>query len=106
MKAAPYSLKLHPTSEIRIYAGSQAWGTARIRNSYCADALVLPEGESPSQYSWPVRGVDVLVIQAGIIDLKPIPELAHILIASGATIVRVVYGEDMAIYRSSRRVAA
>lgn len=106
MKVAPYSREIRPTSEIRIYFGSRAWNNASIRNSYCADALVLPDSESPAAYRWPVCGVDVLILQAGTASLKPIPELAHVLIASGANIVRVVYGEQMAIYRSSRRVAA
>ena len=105
MKPAPYSHQLRASGEIRIYFGSRAWNNARIRNSYCADALVLPDDKAP-EYRWPVRGMDVLVIQAGTADLKPIPELAHVLITTGANIVRVVYGEDMAIFRSSRRLAA
>jgi hypothetical protein len=106
VKSAPFSKHLRATGEIRVYFGSRAWNNARIRNSYCADALVFPDGESPNTYRWPVCGKDVLLLQAGLADIKPVPELAHALIASGATIVRVVYGEDMAIYRSSRRVAA
>jgi len=106
VKAAPYSREIHPIGEIRIYIGTDAWNAARIRNAYSADALVFPDGESPTAYRWPVHGLDVLIIQAGTINLKPIPELAHVLIAAGANIVRVVYGAEMAIYRSTRRAAA
>jgi hypothetical protein len=104
--AAPYSHQLRAAGEIRNYFGSRAWTNACTRNSYSHDALVLPDGKSPNAYRWPVHGLDVLVIQAGTVDLTPIPELAHLLIASGANIVRVIYGENMAVYRSSRRIAA
>jgi hypothetical protein len=107
MKYPPYGkqAKAHG-GEIRIYIGSIAWKNARIRNRYCGDALVMPDGELPECFSWPVHGADVLVLQAGALDLSIIPRLANVLAHAGATIVRAVYGEEMTIYRISMEAAA
>jgi hypothetical protein len=48
-----------------------------------------------------VNGWQVLAIQVGAYEVNEIPVLARLLLEGGASIVRVLYGEnsDMAIYR-------
>lgn len=103
----PYTKHLQPAPEIRVYIGTDAWNAAKVRHAFgIHDALVTPEGECPAIYNWPVSGKSVLIIQAGNCDLEEVPDLASILLQSGATIVRVVYDDKMAVYRPARRVAA
>jgi hypothetical protein len=107
MKYPPYAKQARPNGgEIRVYVGSLAWKHAKIRNSYCGDALVMPGGDAPESFNWPVHGADVLVLQAGNLDLSVIPRLANVLAHAGATIVRVCHADQMIIYRVARRAAA
>jgi len=103
-KYPPYGKRIGSATEIRIYMGPDAWKSARIRHSYVPDALVLPDGEAPSAYKWPVAGCDVLVFSDD--DIDKIPELARILLESGALVVRVLCADQMVIYRPIRRAAA
>ena len=96
--------KPSPADELRIYFGSaehEVWNHARLRNIYAPPALVLPPGTRAESYRWPVAGWSVFAIQVGAFEVNEIPELAKLLLEGGASIVRVLYGEnpDMAIYR-------
>lgn len=86
----------HPSSsELRIYVGSnsQLWDLTRLRNAY-GPAIMLPPGDNFSQYTWPIRRREVLMIQIGDYLEQSIPPFCHHLIIEGATIVRVLYSNE------------
>lgn len=73
-----------------IYAGSDAW---RAKGAICRlipGRVLLPPGESPSAYRWPVAGRDVLIVVLGDIDDTALLQLAHECLRQGAKVVRVL----------------
>lgn len=63
LKAAPYSKRLDPVSHnsLGICTGSQAWTRAESPYWWTGRKLVLPFGEEPEGYRWPVAGRDYVV---------------------------------------------
>jgi hypothetical protein len=93
-----------PADELRIYFGTderEIWNHARRRNVYAPPALVLLPGNHAESFRWPVAGWSVFAIQIGAYEVNEIPALARLLLEGGASIVRVLYGEnpDLTIYR-------
>lgn len=114
-KLPPYGRKLlnlrpRPGDELRLYFGTaeDVWNHARIRNIYAPPALILPPGANAQKFNWPVTDWQVLAIQLGSFPIDDIPNVVRLLLESGATIVRVLYGEnpDLAIFRPVYKEAA
>jgi hypothetical protein len=105
----PYGCQLlnqwpNPADELRIYFGTderEIWNHARRRNVYAPPALVLLPGNHAESYRWPVVDWSVFAIQIGAYEVNEIPALARLLLEGGASIVRVLYGEnpDLATFR-------
>ena len=79
-------------SEIRVYTGVRAW---RLRANHAAAMpdramLLLPPGDPPEIYSWPVVGYEVLVIDTGGTPENMLRKLAYRLLCDGARVVRIV----------------
>ena len=88
------------TAELRVYFGysPDAWRHTMMRNGY-GPAIMLPPGEDFTQYQWPVRGRDVLMMQIGNYPENAIPPFCQHLVMQGAPVVRVLYGTQLSVFR-------
>lgn len=74
--------------EVRIYVGTEAWTKA----THCYvnfGRMLLPDGEPPESYSWPVAGRDALIFQVGEINDDIVRRLVRECLRQGAGVVRV-----------------
>jgi len=92
-----------------VCCGKQGWDYARRRVRNNTDALVLPHGEDPKKYKWPVRGLDVLLCWPDG-DYASIYGFAEFLIQQGAKKVVAPWLEDkdgfLSFYPAKHRGAA
>ena len=79
-------------SEVKIIIGSQAWEYAKIDE--VRPRLLLPPGLSPDEFSWPVKNIECLIVQAGEFDEPILLRLVRRLLISGSTVVRVLNKES------------
>ena len=90
--------------ELLIYTGYDAW---RLKGDICRlipGRVILPPGESPGAFRWPVAGRDVLVIVLGDIADEVLLQLAHECLSQGATVARVLDGEGgLSVHRKEVR---
>lgn len=96
MKLPPYAKTItsriaygNPPDFIAVCIGLDAWQRAKERNESPSDipAVVLPPGDSPHTYTWPVIGSFVIVeVDDGPSD-KQIDELATALLTANAASV-------------------
>lgn len=85
-KLPPYGRSLPKTlRELWIYCGSDAWSYVPAHGR-----TLLPPGESPSAFRWPVAGLEVLVIQTGAVAEATLLELRDVLLRAAANVVRIV----------------
>ena len=49
--------------------------------------MVLPAGDDPAAYTWPVSGLDVLLVEWGDYDTDYLEQVALMLLRSGAEII-------------------
>lgn len=70
-----------------VFAGVGAWDCARSWGP--GERLVLPDGEEPSTFHWPVSGAGITVRAPGLTAVQ-IERLAAILIGKGAALVVVL----------------
>ena len=82
-KLPPYGNRLDRGSKrtIVVLTGSGAWDRARDSQN-CGYLLVLPPGDDPTGFHWPVAGRDCVVWSLGT------PEPHERLVALGAALVR------------------
>ena len=83
-RLAPYGKAVTATSNLFIFAGPDAWGRAKQRKS--GNAMVLPEGDDPTSYQWPVHGLEVMLIWKDAAR-DSVLEFGEHLIRSGASLV-------------------
>lgn len=76
-------------NDIFLFVGHRAWQSAKAF-SLSQTVLLLPPGESPYEYQWPVINRPVLLINTGNVSEHLIKQTAHALLSSGAEIVRVI----------------
>ncbi len=107
----PYGARLRSgLSELRVYVGAGAWDRARaaedsIVTGECAHCghqrlakpssrgsfVVLPPGEDPAAYAWPVATLAVLVLVAGAWSVDECRRLGALLLDARARRVVVVW---------------
>lgn len=92
LKSAPYSRLLesaHQNADVIVCTGSDGWGRAKSQTwALSSVKLVLPFGNDPSIYKWPVMGREVSIFEIG--DPEPdetIYKLAQRLLMSRARLV-------------------
>ena len=83
-RLAPYGKLVSASSNLHIFAGPKAWKRAQQRKS--GNAMVLPEGDEPASYRWPVRGLEVMLIWPDA-SRDSVLEFGEHLIRSGAKLV-------------------
>ena len=84
MKMAPYGKRVTAASNSFIFAGQDAWARAKQRNK--GNAMVLPEGDEPTSYQWPVSGQQITLIWPGA-TREAVLDFGEYLIHSGAELV-------------------
>ena len=60
VRLAPYGKTVTAASNLFIFAGPDAWDRAKQRKK--GNAMVLPEGDEPTAYRWPVHGHELMLI--------------------------------------------
>ena len=72
-----------------IACGRDAWEQAAKTLTWGHLVMVLPPGECPNQFEWPVTGLDVVVLVAGDIDRTTLEALGTELVRVGSYLVVV-----------------
>jgi hypothetical protein len=95
------------TNDIWLFAGHECWQYAQKFMTTQA-VLALPRGEDPSNYRWCVQGLNIFARDCTYLSKKYawaleesyIRKLAHVLMAAGSPIVRLIcFDGSMVIYR-------
>ena len=88
-KLPPYGTLLNPQlKEIAVLTGSHSWAMACLPHWRPAGTLVLPFGENPTAFKWPVSGKAVVVLGFGEAESRErLLALSVELIVSRATVV-------------------
>jgi hypothetical protein len=95
-------IKNYPNNDVYLFLGAGAWQRAKNFTERGRVALVLPLGETPANYLWPVHGCDVLTVITSELPAHIVKLTAHALLLAGARVVRVLLawnGKMPAIYR-------
>ncbi len=90
-RMAPYGKAVTKGSNLFIFAGPDAWERAKQRKN--GNAMVLPEGDDPSSYRWPVKGLEVMLIWKDA-TRESIFGFGEHLIQSGANLVVAPFEEE------------
>ena len=85
-----------------VYTGENAWEAARDGHG---SALVMPDGESPASFRWPVSGFIVTIMRTSPIDAEIQFSLARELLKAGATDVFAVLSGPLAHFTAEPRDA-
>ena len=83
-RLAPYGKTVSASSNLHIFAGPDAWDRAQQRKK--GNALVLPDGDDPASYKWPIHGLEAMLIWPGA-SRESVIDFGEILIRSGASLV-------------------
>jgi hypothetical protein len=65
------------------------WEQGRKARTWGHAVTVLPPGDDPGKYRWPVSGIDVVVLVAGDIDKETLELLGIELVCAGSLLVVV-----------------
>ena len=83
-RLAPYGKAVTKASNLFIFAGPDAWDRAKQRKK--GNAMVLPEGDEPKAYKWPVHGLEIMLIWMDA-TRESVLEFGEHLIRSGAELI-------------------
>lgn len=107
-KLPPYSKNLYflmkkgmfPKSYISLYIGLSAWEKGNyFSKEYPDRTLILPAWEEPTDYFWPVKKCDVLIIDTGYAEKKYVHDLTACLFAYNANIVFFSSHDSFTIFK-------
>ncbi len=80
----------NPPWLVVVCVGADAWQSAKVRNARGDSVgLVLPPGDSPTSYTWPVNGCKCVIEWSTGPSVDDVVELAKTLLRSGAELVAV-----------------
>ncbi len=83
-----------PVNCVYCFVGTEGWGKAEFFSKQQA-VLVLPSGNDPADYHWPVMGLDCLVARVGKSTKREILLMMRELLAAGARRLVVILVEDL-----------
>lgn len=103
LKTLAYKKLFNPKRSARIYLGEDrdAWNLcgAESQRGY-ADLLLLPAGEDPFKYSWPVKNLDVLIFNTkDVIETTRLEKIILACLNAGASLVIALTASDMLVAR-------
>jgi hypothetical protein len=90
--------KLHPDVNLIIYAGCNGWTLARARAAVGLDVLLLPPGEDPNAYIWPVRRLHLALIWPDGV-FEEVRAFGELLIRQGAARVTAIDRDGTVVFR-------
>lgn len=93
IKTAPYGKSVTAASNLFIFAGPSAWDRAKQRKN--GNVMVLPEGDEPSSYGWPVSSLQITLIWPDA-SREAVLEFGKHLIRSGAELVAAPFSGEPA----------
>jgi len=80
----------NPPWMVVVAVGANAWNSAKSRNSRGDSvAMVLPPGESPNSFTWPVSGLMTVIEWAQGPSVDQVVDLARALLRAGAESVTI-----------------
>ncbi len=91
MKMAPYGKSVSAVSNLFIFVGPNSWERAQQRKM--GNAMVLPEGDEPKAYKWPINGLEIMLIWKDA-TRESVLEFGEHLIRSGANLVVAPFEEE------------
>jgi hypothetical protein len=78
-------------NDIYLFIGQKAWDRGKSSSiSRPTRTLILPPGDSPLIYHWPVNGCDILLIETSPVDTDYIEHFVNTLFSYGSNIVRLM----------------
>jgi len=90
LKNLPYSKSFKPKASARLHLGDdpEAWNKcgSASENGY-ADILLLPKQADPFAYHWPVKGIDVLILDPIGVEVSRLERVMLACLSAGALIV-------------------
>ena len=96
----------HPDRDVIgyfIYAGAEAWATARAS---AFPAMALPDGERPESFRWPVAGLAATIIRTSPVDAEIQVRLGRELIKAGANPVCALWNGPYVLFQPEINRAA
>lgn len=93
MKLPPYGKHITAASNLFIFAGQNAWDRAKQRKK--GNAMILPDGDKPRDYRWPVSGQQITLIWPDA-SREAVRDFGKCLIQSGAELVAIPYPGESA----------
>lgn len=98
MKLPPFAAQQRhkkPSNGIWVYAGRAAWDRSRgDLDKTSRLSTLLPLGEDPTAYRWPVAGDEVVIVHTGGEIAERLRALGVTLVKQGALRVAIVDTED------------
>jgi hypothetical protein len=87
-----------PKNDIYLFLGKDAWLKAKdFQKSQFV--LVLPEGDQPISYKWPVHHCFILCFETSTQPIQVLKQLVQVLLEAGAVKVRLIrYSLEIEIY--------
>ena len=96
-----------PCSGPWIAQGPGAWDFAKLKPF---SVMVLPEGDDPVNYRYPVASQDVMLVEVATYDTERLERTAQVLLESGARMVYAIrtekFSDGRVFWRSKQDVAA
>ena len=89
-------LEQKPSTGPWVAIGHDAWDFA---NRKPFPVMVLPLGDNPNEYAWPVKGKGVLLVESGASDTDTLERVALALLRSGAEFVRPIRLSQLGIWQ-------
>ncbi len=85
-KAVAEKLRRGAWTNIFVFAGAGGWDRAKGRDYSGGDVLLLPSGDDPARYKWPVSGQALMLVWLDGTKAE-IFNFGEVLIKSGAKLV-------------------
>lgn len=108
LKVPPFGNQIDTDSTVFIHMGGRtAWSMVRAEYKRgTRRALVLPDGNLPSYYRWPVSGRDIIVIDHTVeFDELYYKKLAFVLLRQGSVGLIVIHKASISSFRYVREGA-
>ena len=83
---------------LKIFTGIGSWEAGESRASYGHPTLALPPGKDPAQYSWPVKGLSLIVLDDNSPD-EYLEQVSTVLLSAGAYLIVIIRNGDPTLFR-------
>ncbi len=82
---------LKPLGTVYVWLGNEAWQKGKnFSISMPERTLIIPPWYCPTNYHWPVKQCDLLILDTGFAELEYVDDLVYCLYSAGAEVVRFI----------------